>query len=47
MTVESGRFAPTDEVDQIQWYRPAEAAAALSYSRDRDILSALTGRLDT
>jgi 8-oxo-dGTP diphosphatase len=47
MTVDSGRFQPTDEVDRIRWCPAAEAAVALSYSRDREVLRALTRSLDT
>ncbi len=28
-------FEPNDEVDELRWLEPAEAAAALTYERDR------------
>jgi 8-oxo-dGTP diphosphatase len=31
---ESGQFAPSDEVDQLRWVRPAEAAALLTAGRE-------------
>jgi 8-oxo-dGTP diphosphatase len=36
-----GTFTPTDEVDDIQWARPADAAQLLSYGRDLDLLGPL------
>ena len=39
MTVESGRFQPNDEVDEIRWLPPATAADLLSYSHDADLVS--------
>jgi 8-oxo-dGTP diphosphatase len=36
-----GTFTPTDEVDDIQWASPADAAQLLSYSRDLDLLGPL------
>ena len=38
MEAERGDFAPTDEVDEIRWVVPADAAALLSYGRDIDLL---------
>jgi len=32
-------FEPNDEVDELRWLRPAEAAAALTYERDRVLVS--------
>ena len=40
MTVESGRFRPNDEVDEIRWLAPAAAANLLSYTHDADLISA-------
>jgi hypothetical protein len=40
MTVVSGQFAPTDEVDQLRWMPVAAAAPLLTYPRDRDVLHA-------
>jgi 8-oxo-dGTP pyrophosphatase MutT (NUDIX family) len=36
-----GRFLPTDEVDAVRWLPVEEAAAQLSYPRDRAVLDAL------
>ena len=36
-----GTVTPTDEVDDIQWASPADAAQLLSYSRDLDLLGPL------
>jgi 8-oxo-dGTP diphosphatase len=33
-----GSFAPNDEVDEIRWVAPREAAALLSYARDLPLL---------
>jgi 8-oxo-(d)GTP phosphatase len=41
MKPESGSFEPHDEIDEIRWVPVAEAASALSYGRDRDVLEAL------
>jgi 8-oxo-(d)GTP phosphatase len=41
MQPESGSFEPHDEIDEIRWVPVAEAASALSYGRDRDVLEAL------
>jgi 8-oxo-dGTP diphosphatase len=38
MRPEDGEFAPTDEVDEIAWLSPTEAAERLSYERDRLLL---------
>ena len=38
MDVESGRFEPNDEVDEVRWLRVAEAIEALTYDRDREVL---------
>ncbi len=40
MTVESGRFEPNDEVDEIRWLAPEAAAALLSYAHDADLVAA-------
>jgi 8-oxo-dGTP diphosphatase len=32
-------FVPGDEIDELRWLPPAEAAALLSYDRDRVLLS--------
>jgi 8-oxo-dGTP pyrophosphatase MutT (NUDIX family) len=41
MNPEGGGFEPTREVDQIAWLRLEEAAARLTYDRDREVLSSL------
>jgi 8-oxo-dGTP pyrophosphatase MutT (NUDIX family) len=41
MRPESGEFAPHSEVDEIRWLPLEEAAPALSYARDRDVLASL------
>ena len=37
----AGEFAPTNEVDEIRWLSPEEAAELLSYDRDRVLLDAV------
>jgi 8-oxo-dGTP diphosphatase len=37
-----GDFTPTDEVDEVRWVTPADAATLLSYGRDIALLGALT-----
>jgi 8-oxo-dGTP diphosphatase len=37
-----GAFEPTDEVDEIRWLNPSEAARFLSYARDVDLLRRLS-----
>jgi 8-oxo-dGTP diphosphatase len=32
-----GEFAPNDEVDELRWLTPAEAAALLTYPRDAEL----------
>jgi 8-oxo-dGTP diphosphatase len=39
----AGAFAPNTEVDVVRWLPVPEAAAALSYERDRAILECLAG----
>ncbi len=43
MAVESGEFEPNDEVDEVRWLAPDEAAEGLTYDRDRDVLRAAFG----
>ena len=38
---EPDEFEPNDEVDEVRWLDPGEAAAALTYDRDREVLGAL------
>jgi 8-oxo-dGTP pyrophosphatase MutT (NUDIX family) len=41
MAVESDPgFDPNDEVDELRWLAPADAAALLTYDRDKGVLSA-------
>ncbi len=35
----AGTFVPNDEVDEVRWLGPEEAAALLSYPHDRELLS--------
>jgi 8-oxo-dGTP diphosphatase len=37
----AGEFEPTDEVDELRWELPAEAAGLLSYDRDLPLLAVL------
>jgi 8-oxo-dGTP diphosphatase len=37
-----GHFTPTEEVDEIRWVAPADAASLLSYERDIVLLAELT-----
>jgi 8-oxo-dGTP diphosphatase len=37
-----GHFTPTEEVDEIRWVPPADAASLLSYDRDIALLAELT-----
>jgi 8-oxo-dGTP diphosphatase len=41
MQAEEGEFEPTDEVDEIAWLGPKEAAKRLTYAHDRKVLGAL------
>jgi 8-oxo-dGTP diphosphatase len=41
MDPRSGSFSPHDEVDEVRWLAREEAAALLSYERDRHVLRAL------
>ena len=40
MTVVSGEFAPTAEIDQLRWLPVSAAAKRLTYPRDLDVLHA-------
>jgi 8-oxo-dGTP diphosphatase len=37
MDVVAGEFTPNDEVDELRWLTPAEAAALLTYPRDVEL----------
>jgi 8-oxo-dGTP diphosphatase len=37
----SGEFSPNEEVDELRWLEPAEAAELLTYERDGEVLAAL------
>ena len=39
--VEDAGFTPNDEVDELRWVSPAEAAELLSYERDRELVRRL------
>jgi 8-oxo-dGTP diphosphatase len=41
MTVCDGEFTPNNEVSELRWLTPSEAAAQLTYDRDREILARL------
>lgn len=41
MTVCDGEFSPNNEVSELRWLKPSEAAGQLSFDRDRDILARL------
>ena len=44
MEVESDPgFTPNDEVDELRWAEPGEAAKLLSYERDRELVGAGRG----
>jgi 8-oxo-dGTP diphosphatase len=36
----SGDFSPNDEVDELRWLPPAEAAELLTFDRDREVVEA-------
>jgi 8-oxo-dGTP diphosphatase len=38
MEPRSGEFARNDEVDELRWLEPAEAAELLTHDRDRDLV---------
>jgi 8-oxo-dGTP diphosphatase len=42
MDPEGGAFHPTDEVDQLRWVSVRDAARALTYPHDRDLLREAT-----
>jgi 8-oxo-dGTP diphosphatase len=41
MTPHSGSFEPHEEVDEVRWLPPCEAARRLGYNRDLEVLSSL------
>jgi 8-oxo-dGTP diphosphatase len=45
MEPRSGSFTPHTEVDEARWLPRSEAAAVLSYARDREVLASLDDRL--
>jgi 8-oxo-dGTP diphosphatase len=45
MTVESGRFSPNREIDDVRWVPLGEVSPLLSYERDRDVVDALVARI--
>jgi 8-oxo-dGTP diphosphatase len=38
-----GEFTPNNEVSELRWLSPEEAARQLSFDRDRDVLARLSG----
>jgi len=38
----AGEFEPNDEVDELRWLDPAEAASLVTYDTDRKVLEALS-----
>jgi 8-oxo-dGTP diphosphatase len=42
MEPESGEFTPNDEVDELRWLPPAEAADLLTYDFDRELVGKLS-----
>ena len=44
--VDEPPFVPNDEVDELRWCDPADAAALLSYARDREVLAAAVALID-
>lgn len=45
MEVVDGDFEPNDEVDEVRWSPPGEAARLLTYERDVPVLDAALARL--
>lgn len=41
MAVTGGEFQENDEVDELRWLAPAEAATLLTYERDRELVAEL------
>jgi len=41
MRAQGGEFRPGDEVDELRWLDPAEAAALLDYEHDRELVRSL------
>jgi 8-oxo-dGTP pyrophosphatase MutT (NUDIX family) len=39
-----GEFTPNDEVDELRWLPPDEAAGLLDYEHDRELVRSLAGR---
>jgi 8-oxo-(d)GTP phosphatase len=44
MTPADGSFVATDEVDSLRWVAPADAATALTYDRDRELVAAFAAQ---
>jgi 8-oxo-dGTP diphosphatase len=38
MEIESGEFEPNDEVDEVRWLAPVDAAQLLTYGHDRALM---------
>ena len=43
--VDDTDFVPNDEVDAIRWLSPGDAAAAVSYSHDAELVREAAGRI--
>jgi 8-oxo-dGTP pyrophosphatase MutT (NUDIX family) len=43
MQVTGGEFTPNDEVDELRWASPDDAASLLSYERDAGLLAGIEG----
>jgi 8-oxo-dGTP diphosphatase len=39
MTCDEGEFEVNDEVDELRWVTPGDAAALLTYERDREVIA--------
>ena len=44
LEAEPEAFEPNDEVDSVEWLSPEEAAARLTYDRDREVLAGVPER---
>jgi len=43
--VDDTAFVPNDEVDQLRWLAPPEAAELLSYPHDKELVQSAAQRL--
>jgi 8-oxo-dGTP diphosphatase len=42
MTPVEGEFSTTEEVDELRWLEPAEAARLVTYDRDRELVESIS-----